>query len=70
MEGKAKVLTIIVGIVSLMIPYGMAAFTQWDANPKNWSDGVRWLVCYFGILMCASSAIATYNNLKKDDHEW
>ena len=70
MEGKAKVLSIIVGIVTLMIPYVMAAFTQWDANPKNWSDGVRWLVCSFGILMCVSSIVVTYTNLKKDRNDW
>lgn len=71
MEGKAKALSlsIIVGIITLMIPYLIASFTIWDINPKNWSEGVRWLVCCFGILMCISGIAITYTNLKKNDND-
>jgi hypothetical protein len=38
-------------VASLLISWGLVAFTKWEASPGNWSEGARfaaafiWVIC-------------------------
>ncbi|UTG62437.1 hypothetical protein J2O09_05635 [Elizabethkingia anophelis] len=64
MNKRSLIISIIIGFLTLLIPYSVAAFTIWDINPKNWSNAARWAVSAFGIILSVFGMIFTYDNTK------